>query len=110
MKLINVALITILLTRLFLFLFLFFPANNWIYKDTFHHYYLGLALLLISLLLKRRKIKNVVMGIGLGLIIDEIMLPFYLIGIWKVEYWSFWGIFPTMLVFVYLKISKNYPK
>ena len=91
--------VTVIFTRLFLLLLLALPINSAsIYNDQFHHYYLGLLVLLVSLFFKRSHFRTIIIGTGLGLIIDEFMLPLYILGLWKQGYWSLFGILPVVVV------------
>lgn len=110
-KIFRIIFITIALIRLsLLFLLLFFSKQTIsIYSDNFHHYYIGLLLCFLALFKFNKKIKIILLGVGLGLIIDEIMLPLYLLNIWHQDYWSFLGMIPvfiallTIEIFTYLK-------
>lgn len=79
---------TIFIYRLMTFVTIYFYGNTlwWhsVYSDNWNHYYIGIVLVLLSILFKQRlsgKTKNVMLGVGLGMIIDEIsdvlkLLPF----------------------------------
>lgn len=76
------------------------PAQTtWIYEDYWHHYYLGLIGLLFSLFFRFR-FADLLRGVSLGLMIDEVMLPVYLLGFWPYGYWSAFNIVPTILAVV----------
>ncbi len=69
-----------------------------IFNDDFHHYYVGIILLIITLY-----IKNIyIFSIANALIIDEIMLPIHLLGFWDKGYWDLAALIPVMLsIYIY---------
>lgn len=58
--------------------------NNW-FLNTFDHYQLGILLLIFSIFIKN-SYKIIVMGIGIGLIIDETNSILNLISLGKIPY------------------------
>lgn len=74
----------------------------------FHHFWLGLIVLLLSLFLVRAKsiLGLIVFGFGLGLMIDQ--LVFMILGGGSdIEYWSYTSIAGTLLLVIMLFISKE---
>lgn len=71
--------------------------------DTWHHAYTGLVIIAISLTFSKYKlIKTIFLAIGLGLLFDEITLPLCWIG-YPVDYWSPISLVATLFsLFIYL--------
>jgi len=92
---------TILSVRLLLLFIAVLPIDSTsLYTDQFHHYYLGLVILVIATVFTHVRCRDIVIGIGLGLIVDEFMLPLYLVGVWDHGYWSLLGMLPMFIVFL----------
>lgn len=90
---------TILFVRGLLLLLLILPiSSSSLYTDQFHHYYLGLFVFVTGLIFRHIRCRNILIGIGLGLIVDEFMLPLYLTGLWDHEYWSLLGMLPMFIL------------
>ena len=105
MNIVQIAFLTILVTRTLL----------WFYWDTrldkfiddslmgswWHHFYTGLAIIGVVLLLKAEgHARTFGVGIGSGLMIDEAMLPWYSTGLTRYAYWSRRGIALVVSVFL----------
>jgi hypothetical protein len=72
-----------------------------VYTDDFHHYYIGIVILVISLIYK-----NLIgFSVGAGLIIDEIMIPIYLLGFWDKEYFELIALFPVIITTIIFYMS-----
>ncbi|MCB0743680.1 MAG: hypothetical protein KDC67_07240 [Ignavibacteriae bacterium] len=75
--------------------------NEQVFTDNFHHYYVGIVLVVISL-----SYKNIMtFAIGTGLIIDEFMLPIHLLGFWDKGYWEPVALFPVIIITIIFYIS-----
>lgn len=74
--------LTVIVSRAFLWIFRDAAWFAPIVTDSWHHAYTGVILVIISLLLKKQpKIRFFVLGIGLGLAIDEIVFLLDFVGI-----------------------------
>lgn len=103
--------VTVIIVRIFLALLFIAPIDSAsIYTDKLHHYYLGLVILAICLAARRIPFRNILVGIGLGLIIDEFMLPFYIVGLWNYGYWSFIGMLPIFIILLIILIHYRYKR
>lgn len=92
-----ITILTILLIRLEFFIF---PNNKLIfYGFRIHHFYIGLLLILIVLLIPKvyNKIKLVLFSIGVGLVADELI--FIIFNLWAVtSYWSIYSIIGVIVI------------
>ncbi len=94
------ALSTIFIMRVFVFTASMSPSLYWIFQDRSYHAYYGLLLIIFSLFLKRFRKWSIVLGIGLGLLLDDIGvikyvftgLPHYPV----LDYWSPLFILPLL--------------
>lgn len=86
-KLALYTLIFLFILRLWLLFFFFVLKNNplavYTLHDSFHHYYIGLSLLVVSLLLKKwlKKYFVFILAISIALVIDEYTLWLDVIGV-----------------------------
>lgn len=102
--------IAIVATRWYLAVF---PSHLVIVGFTIHHFWTGLVLTVIAFLLssKFEKIKLILFGVGLGLLVDEFV--FIMVGGYDFEqYWAFYsvvGVFVLLWVvyFFRMKIVKS---
>jgi len=81
-----------------------FSQTNWwkeMNSDNWHHWQLGLLLIFIALIFLRKKqfLKNLLLAIGSGMVIDEIMYAFYPFNS-SFSHYSSLGIFFEFLVFI----------
>jgi hypothetical protein len=93
----KITIITILATRIYLFLL----WNNNLFlnqkTDYWHHMYTGMILMLVSIFIPQ-KYRTISFGIGLGLFIDELIHLFHVLGITAAtDYWSIKSISTTIL-------------
>ena len=92
--------LTILVTRLSLFIIWNTARFSSQKTDFWHHMYTGIVLMLFSLFL-HKKYKQVIFGIGIGLFLDEFIHLFHLMGMVKeTDYWSFTSIATTITGFL----------
>jgi len=85
-----------------------------IMNDNLHHYQLGILLLVLTLFLKKRKkIRDFILAIGSGMIIDESMYAFYSLSP-RFSHYSIIGIGFEFLVFAIFSVIvyklKNFKK
>jgi len=110
-------LLTIIFTRFIVYLV---PRTNIIYRDNFHHIYIGIVLLGLYFLIKHYEISYYILAITLGLIADQITAtPFYLTALinkplaphsfWY--YWSNYGLISTtIIIIISIFLIKKYLK
>lgn len=85
-------------------------STHWyqvILYDNLHHYQLGIVILFFSFLLlkNRKKVKNVLIALGIGMIIDESMYMLFLLGFKKFTHYHVEGIvFEFLVFFIYAYI------
>ena len=94
--------LTIIIYRIFLFLI---SQENFQYNDGFHHAYIGMLILFITGLIYkiRKKINIIFFGIGLGMLIDEILLIFSNGTNGYQKYWNnllIYGTFILMIIII----------
>lgn len=107
----KITIITILVTRFFLFLIWnnsFFLSQK---TDYWHHMYTGIILMLITIFIPQ-KYRAISFGIGLGLFIDEFIHVFHILGIISAtDYWSFKSISTTVLgLLLFLTLELMYKR
>lgn len=88
---------TIIVTRAILFI----AWNNMLFQyqkiDNWHHMYTGAVLMLLSLIAPK-KYSHLVLGVGLGLFIDELIHLFHLLKLTgATDYWSMKSIGTTII-------------
>ena len=97
---------TVSIVRLIVFLY---PKHIVIYGVLIHHFWIGLSLILITILFfrKNNNFKLIFIGVGLGFVIDE--LGFMILGSGDfLEYWSFYPIILVgFLLIIILLFRKN---
>lgn len=85
------------------------------YEDAWHHYYLGLILLLLSFIKSTKFSENTriaLFSVGVGLVVDEVILPLYLLNVWNWGYWDYRTLISVVVatlayVLLYLKYMKS---
>jgi hypothetical protein len=98
----------------------FFDPNNYVYVFgwRWHHFYTGIVMTIIGFLIPRpRIVRSLLLGVGLGLVIDEIWLPLQLTIFPQITYWSAASFITTavaLAAFVYWGVfadkTQNYNK
>lgn len=99
------ALITIILVRLKIYLF---PVHLYIGNSILYHFWIGVFLIIISLIIpnKFNKTKLYTLGIGLGLFIDELI--FMLTGAGSfTQYWSLSSTLGAFILIIILFLSRK---
>jgi len=94
----SVAWLTILVTRVSLLLATWLtPRQLWM-EDSWHHFYTGVLLVALAVFLLRAGwYRKILLGIGLGLMLDQLCIPLIIFfGYEMVDYWSveaYWLLF-----------------
>lgn len=93
----KITIITILATRIYLYLI----WNNTLFlsqkTDFWHHMYTGIILMLGSIFIPQ-KYRTISFGVGLGLFIDELIHLFHILGLTTAsDYWSFKSVMTTIM-------------
>jgi LPXTG-motif cell wall-anchored protein len=112
---VKIIIFTVLISRAFLFLVwdndLFLTQKT----DGWHHMYTGVIVMALARIVPKR-VFNLFFGIGLGLLTDELIHIFHILGITaETDYWSFKSIATTVLglllilglAFIYKKKQEN---
>jgi dolichol kinase len=103
-----VFLAAIVITRLLIFLI---PRTSVIYRDKFHHIYIGLILLVAYFFIKDHKYSDYFLAIVLGLIADQIAsTPFYITDLLGSplaphSFWHYWSPYSLISTAVIVVIS-----
>ncbi len=93
----KITFLTIAVTRIVLFFVWSSAQFTGQMTDGWHHIYTGVILMLLSLAVPK-KYSKVVLGIGLGLFLDELIHVFHLLGIVEeTDYWSATSIITTVV-------------
>ena len=107
-KFISTFLATILIIRFIIFQI---PRTSTIYTDKFHHFYVGIAFLIIYFLIRHRKYSEYFLAFILGLIADQIsQAPFYLADLFgfslaPLSFWHYWSAYSVISTTVIVIIS-----
>jgi len=79
-------------------------------NDGWHHIYTGGVMMLLSLILPKR-ISKIILAVGLGLFLDELIHLFHLLGLsTSHDYWSFVTIAATISGFIILIMAIRFRK
>lgn len=120
-KFIIVFLATIVIIRILIYVFpKIIEKTSIIWGDKFHHIFVGIFLLLIYFVVKRKKYSDYLLAISLGLIIDQIAAaPFYIADLINkplapYSFWYSWSDYnitaTTILIIISIYIMKRYKK
>lgn len=87
-----IAIVTVIVSRITLWTTERLSFNHYVVLSGFrwHHFYTGGILALVAFLIPKqyRVLRAVVLGIGAGLIVDEITWPLSFAGATNLQYWS----------------------
>ncbi len=106
-----ISLATIFVTRASIFFLESFSVNKYAYVGQFrwHHLYTGVVLVLLSYLLPKKLVVSgsVVLGVGLGFILDEPNVLLADLKIVNLGYWDWWNLclvlFLTLFGIIFIK-------
>jgi len=113
MEVLRSSIVTILIVRIFGAIAIYVDKLNFVYYDNSYHLYYGLIIVLVAMLTKRisKKIRYILLGIGLGLIIDDVSVITYIINGQAQnpvsDYWSPLFILPLLFGLLFISLFEE---
>lgn len=111
MKISTVAIITVIMTKIFVIIATNSPTLQFIFNDRSYHFYYGLLIMIILFFFRKTKFAYIFFGVGAGLFIDDVAaLKYVITGPAQTpiqDYWSPLFILPLLIGLLALVLSEN---